>query len=733
MRISLTGAALRAAILTTATAALLAASTAVVTVAAPVTGPALAAAAAAANPQAARDTLRDSRNARTTYSVRTNARRDTLYLVPAIVIEARRDDPVSELYHRPGFVAAVELDGRRERMEGLADVLSEMVGVNVEQYGGLGDFATVSVRGSSAAQVTVFLDGIPMNDPYTGVTNLADLPLGAIERVEVYRGFAPPQLGSSAIGGAVNLVTEYSGAEGDGSALSHLNFNSSYGSFDTVRQQLSVRASPWLTRLFAHGSYARTSGDFTFLDNDGTPLNPGDDAEVMRINNDAESYQVLARIEFDLPRDGTVSLGHDRFSREQGVPGLGNNQSITARAARDRRLTYLKLASGSLFGRQLRMTASTHTSTSGERFRDLEGTVGLGPQETDNTIESYGGRAGGKWFVPRLPVTLELVFDGRKEEFHPVEKFPVEREGPDRWRRSQTTALVGEIYLPPQGQTLVLSGTQRWERQVSEFYDDAPFPWLPPSPRGRVAVESRTPSGGFRWTPGASLTVKGNIGRYYRLPTFLELFGNVGSVTGNSALEPETGLNRDVGIIFNGGRMGPIRRLFAEATYLYNDVDDLILFFPNSQHTSRPVNIGSARITGWEFSLSAVLPRALEISSNYTRLQTEDTSEIPYYRGNELPSRPRDDVNVAAAIPWRAWKLTYEYHYLGANFLDRANMQAVSARNLHSVALRWDLPWEGLSLTAEGRNLLDDRASDVSGFPLPGRSFYTTVGFAVNP
>jgi len=52
-------------------------------------------------------------------------------------------------------------------MEDLADVLSEMVGVNVEQYGGLGDFATVSVRGSSAAQVTVFLDGIPMNDPYT--------------------------------------------------------------------------------------------------------------------------------------------------------------------------------------------------------------------------------------------------------------------------------------------------------------------------------------------------------------------------------------------------------------------------------------------------------------------------------------------------------------------------------------------------------------------------------------
>lgn len=34
-----------------------------------------------------------------------------------------------------------------------------------------------------------------------------------------------------------------------------------------------------------------------------------------------------------------------------------------------------------------------------------------------------------------------------------------------------------------------------------------------------------------------------------------------------------------------------------------------------------------------------------------------------------------------------------------------------------------------LRFTLEGRNLGDDRACDVGGFPLPGRSFYAAVTY----
>ena len=53
------------------------------------------------------------------------------------------------------------------RFAGEAKTIAELVttapGVAVNQYGGLGQLATVSIRGSTADQVQVFLDGVPLN------------------------------------------------------------------------------------------------------------------------------------------------------------------------------------------------------------------------------------------------------------------------------------------------------------------------------------------------------------------------------------------------------------------------------------------------------------------------------------------------------------------------------------------------------------------------------------------
>ncbi len=222
--------------------------------------------------------------------------------------------------------------------------------------------------------------------------------------------------------------------------------------------------------------------------------------------------------------------------------------------------------------------------------------------------------------------------------------------------------------------------------------------------------------------------VKANGGRYYRLPTFLELFGNTGSVTGNAQLQPETGKNRDVGVVLNFARVGAFRSLFLEVSRFDNKTDDLILFFQNSQYTVKPANIGSARIKGWEMSAAAAWS-AFEFAAGYTLLDTEDTSDIPYYNGNELPTRPHDDVNASLAYTWRMLRATYELHYMSANWLDRANLLEAPSRDLHNAILTVRTPAEGLSLTLSGINLTDERPVDVAGYPLPGRSFYTTLNY----
>ena len=129
------------------------------------------------------------------------------------------------------------------------------------------------------------------------------------------------------------------------------------------------------------------------------------------------------------------------------------------------------------------------------------------------------------------------------------------------------------------------------------------------------------------------------------------------------------------------------------------------------------------------FLLSAVMATASPCLAAENTIGVIMTGDIPYYRGNALPSRPAHDVNASVACSWRSLRATYELHYVSANWLDRANFREAPARDLHSLAVTLRMPVDGVSLSVEGRNLTDEHATDVAGFPLPGRSVYSTISY----
>jgi iron complex outermembrane receptor protein len=651
---------------------------------------------------------------------------DTVYTVPGIVVEAPRIPLEDDALRRSGFVAVLDMGDRRDRVEDLSTVLSQMIGIRVRQYGGLGRFATVSIRGSSANQVDLFVDGVPLKDAYLGVTNLGDLPLDGIDRIEVFRGFTPPQLGSSSIGGAINLVTQGDKGRGRHSPIAKVEARQSYGSFDTSRLVVSLWSHLRAARLFVHGSRLKSQGDFDFINDKTTPHNPADDAITTRVNNDFESWNLLGRLAGTVPSVGELSLHYNSVLREQGVPGVGSFQSRTARSERNGHMGYLHLTPRDGLSGSLQTLFRGFYSFRNEKFHDPSAEITLVPQDTDNVFHAYGGSARARLDVPHVPVAVAAFYEAKKERYHPKSHLPQPSEGPERNRMSQTTVLSGDLYLLEQD--LVLSATARILSQSTEFYDPPQLPRLPPGPQGKVHRQATTPHYGFRWHPASFVTIKGNWGRSFRQPSMLELFGNVGSVTGSADLEPEKGLNRDIGAVVTSSRWGMLREMFVEVVYLDNQVENLILFFPNSQFTSRAQNIGSARIRGLELSFSTKIGDRLRLAGNYSHLDSKDTGDIPFYHGNELPGRPQDDVALFVDVSFLRWNVSYELHRIGKNYLDPANQKLVPAREIHSVAVRLNLG-EKVSLTTQAQNLTDDRISDVSGFPLPGRSFYVTLAY----
>ena len=137
--------------------------------------------------------------------------------------------------------------------------------------------------------------------------------------------------------------------------------------------------------------------------------------------------------------------------------------------------------------------------------------------------------------------------------------------------------------------------------------------------------------------------------------------------------------------------------------------------------------IGEINDDGCEFSLSLGLTSSISFSGNYTYLDGKDTSPIPYYNGNELASTPTHEASLDLNFSRRRWGLGWKMHYIGSNFLDRANMEEVPGRNIHNIYLETKPFGDRFSIILEGRNLTDNQIRDVSGFPLPGRNFYLTM------
>ena len=127
-------------------------------------------------------------------------------LMDELVVRARRD-PKGK--HIASFVETITL-GQTRRAPGadLAQTLDRATGVNIRRYGGLGSFSTLSIRGSTAEQVQVFLDGVPLNSAVGGGVDLGGLPIGGVESVDVYRGAVPARFGGNSLGGVVHIRTQ---------------------------------------------------------------------------------------------------------------------------------------------------------------------------------------------------------------------------------------------------------------------------------------------------------------------------------------------------------------------------------------------------------------------------------------------------------------------------------------------------------------------------------------------
>lgn len=643
-----------------------------------------------------------------------NLGEDTLSVVIDLVPRAIGLDELSvvaepvganDVHQNPSFVTVITRESFEGRETSLPDVLAEATGVQVKRLGGLGAFSSISLRGSSAEQVEVYLDGVLLNAALGGGVDLSNLSLAHVGQIEVYRGAGAAGNG---LGGTVHIRTRASERK-----LSH-SVRGAWGDFGTRSLNGMVTGGSEKAKFLVVADYTASENDFGFLDDNGTEYNVNDDVFTNRENNAHRSVNLLGKWHMDLGRGRRLTIQESLFWKSQGVPGISNNQSQSAHFDVFRSLTEVVFEDCDFLPGVL-MRQSVYFTHMGESFVDADGEVGVGRQDNDYRTRTVGWQGRLQTLSQHaIAATVGIL----REDYVPHSRLQSTTNLFDsqRWTFS---GRVGADWLLP-AEVGVLSTGIDVRHQRSSFTGANPFsfsPLAPDSANTRNLVGLRS---GLRVNVVDDLILKANIGRTLRAPSFYELFGDRGGVVGNVNLRPERGLTWDAGVRY------ATDVTILEGAFFDHRYEDLIQFVHTSQATSRPVNIGQARVWGVEVTAQKTIWRRFGMSGNYTYQRALDQSEVPHLQGNTLPNRPAH--TLFARVQGGVSRVTafYDYSFEDGNFLDQSNRRPLASRHIHNVGVTVDVK-KGIQIGLEAKNLKNAQIADTWGYPLPGRAYFVNV------
>lgn len=602
----------------------------------------------------------------------------------------------------------------RARAIELAELLDQYAGLQVRRTGGFGSFTTVSIRGASTQQTDVRLNGLPLAPSVVGGFNFGTLSLKDLSAVDLHAGQAPVEFAQATPGGVINLRTEL-GESGWGQSG-----YASYGSAATW--QAGVRSGA-RTGPVAHGlslGAAASANDFTFVNPNRAfdPDDPNRNQEEPRRNADVDRRHGLYLGEWRISRDRILDALAQHSVQTQGLPDARN--SASARTRLTSRQTNLQLRLRGSQGTNNRWSTRGFWHRTRLDYDDREDQLGVGAQLTHSEQQQYGGALGyHRGFGPRWRWDAQLEY---ARETYAATDLLSGRTSAGRRDHANLASRLGWT-----------SPSSRWIAGLTLRHQHAEDRYDAGGERREDDLDATRPQLDLRWQPGESLQLHAQGGGYVRLPTFFERYGDRGLFIGNPALQPERGRNLNLGLRWRQ----PGWSLHAEG--YASDLDDAIVTqYDVLSGIGRAENVAGARVLGvelgsrWSGTLGWL---GMTMQARAALQDTENTSDGVLH-GKQLPGRFTEKTFVGTTLwlPGRL-ELFHEWVYVGGVFYDSLNSRPAPDRHEHGIGLRkaFSLPGSTLDAGFEVRNLTDERLEDFNAQPHPGRQFFASVEWTLDP
>jgi len=140
----------------------------------------------------------------------------------------------------------------------MSEVMEEKAGIFMYEPGTALKVSTIDIRGfgdTAKNNILFLLNGRKMNSIDNSGFDPMQIPLEAIDRVEITRGAGSVLYGDNAVGGVVNIITK---KEGEGKISGALGVN--HGSYNTTSEDLTVSGRRGPLSYFLLTKYFDTKG-----------------------------------------------------------------------------------------------------------------------------------------------------------------------------------------------------------------------------------------------------------------------------------------------------------------------------------------------------------------------------------------------------------------------------------------------------------------------------------------
>lgn len=649
-------------------------------------------------------------------------------------------------------------------LNNLSTLVNRATGIRIREEGGVGSDYNLSINGLSGNAVRYFIDGIPLSALGSGVS-LANLPVNLVERIEIFKGVVPAELGEDALGGAINIITREA-------RNNYVDVSVGAGSFHTYKADFNAQYVHKKNGFTVRPSFGINYSKNDYLMRDVEIWSEEENKYILvdkrRFHDDYKS--AFARLEagFTNRKWADMALISASYSMENKDIQTGRKQSIViGDATRDKesfnlsaRYSKRNFLTENLTAKMLFSYTNDHTLITDTAFRiySWDGTW----VPTSFSEVSRRGKSIRHYIQPK--VILRTNFNYFIDEQRSLNfNYMMNKTGNKRYDDFDFVFVPTNDRLDKHFIGLTYNRLFWQDRlNTSLFVKDYIFHAVPKQKdlywiTGINDVPSSTTRNNISYGAGGRFTfipeiaLKVSYERSVRLPVTREFLGNGLTIYPNFKLRPEIAHNFNLGA-FGEWNSHNTHIVNYEASFFVRKVQDYIIRLPEGDNQSQYRNVAAATVKGVEGEIGYQYDGILSAKINASYLEERNKNRLTIHNkpdptyNNRLPNRPWLFAN--AELSWNKrnplgvknsrLKIDYAFRYIQWFYLTweafgiASTKEIVPSQFAHDAVVSWSFAREKYSLSLECTNIFDRKLYDNYMLQKPGRAFFGKFRVFIN-